>query len=349
MAESDDDTVPTGRAGVDPLIAYPLESTGQTGEIERPGDQTPWWFIPGMFAVALGFIGLLIYINDTRDGDGGAAAVPESTASTAPAPTDPPPVSQAPVAVTEPEAVESTTSATAVPTTVDPRLADLPAPGMIQVGTGVFEIAARCEVHLPYDPVDTETQVSSYFFFDEAGERGLVERVFDGETDTATRLIAGTFTSSSQVNEIGDSGAFIASFVGAEVLVNPAMSGEPECGDRVVTNEPARFAEPHTYVILDVCVEEGGPTGTTISGLTSEGSRFEILQAGGELAEIVFERGPDDQLRTSAPATILRTGDQLSASGVISNGIDDLDITIDIGATTDVADARLCSAADRLS
>ena len=35
--------------------------------------------------------------------------------------------------------------------------------------------------------------------------------------------------------------------------------------------------------------------------------------------------------RTSAPATILRTGDQLSASGVVSNGTDDLDITIDIG------------------
>ncbi len=78
------------------------------------------------------------------------------------------------------------------------------------------------------------------------------------------------------------------------------------------------------------------------------GNRFEILQAGGELAEIVFEREPDDILRTSAPAIILRTGDQLSASGVISNGTDDLDITIDIGTTTTVDEARRCTPADRL-
>ena len=155
-------------------------------------------------------------------------------------------------------------------------------------------------------------------------------------------------TSTAEVAEIADAGAFIASFVGADVVVNPVTDTETQCGDRLVTNEPAQFAEPHTRIILDVCVDAGGPTGTTISGLTSEGNRFEILQAGGELAEIVFERGPDDILRTSAPAVILRTGDQLSASGVVSNGTDDLDITIDIGATTVVDEARACTSADRL-
>ena len=42
------------------------------------------------------------------------------------------------------------------------------------------------------------------------------------------------------------------------------------------------------------------------------------------------------------------TGDQLSASGVVSNGTDDLDITIDIGTTTVVDEARACGTADRL-
>ena len=124
----------------------------------------------------------------------------------------------------------------------------------------------------------------------------------DDTSDAATRLVSGTLTSTAEVDEIGDAGAFIASFVGADVVVNPVTDSETQCGDRLVTNEPAQFSEPHTRVILDVCVETGGPTGTTISGLTSEGSRFEILQAGGELAEIVFERGTDDLLRTSAPA-----------------------------------------------
>jgi hypothetical protein len=342
MTDGDDDTVPTGRAGVDPLIAYPRESTGETGQIERPGDHTPWWFIPGMFAVGLGFIGLLVFINDRRSVSD--AVAPEPTVSEAPATTTGAPTT---AAETQPTA-EPETTVEAVSTTIDPRVDDLPMPGVVRVGPDGYEIASRCEVHLPFDPVDTETQLSSYFFFDGNGERGLVERAVDGSGDAATRLVSGTLASTAEVAEIGDAGAFIASFVGADVVVNPVTDADTQCGDRLVTNEPAQFAEPHTRIILDVCVESGGPTGTTISGLTSEGSRFEILQAGGELAEIVFERGRDDILRTSAPATILRTGDQLSASGVVSNGTDDLDITIDIGATTVVDEARGCAPADRL-
>jgi len=345
MTDGDDDTVPTGRAGVDPLIAYPLESTGETGQIERPGDHTPWWFIPGMFAVGLGFIGLLMFISDRRSED--AAPISEPSVSQAPAPATVPETVAAAAAEPAPTD-EPAPTAEAVSTTVDPRIADLPAPGAVRVGPDDYDIASRCEVHLPFEPVDSETQLSSYFFFDGNGERGLVERAVDGSGDAATRLVSGTLTSTTEVAEIGDAGAFIASFVGADVVVNPVTDTDTQCGDRLVTNEPGQFAEPHTRIILDVCVETGGPTGTTISGLTSQGSRFEILQAGGELAEIVFERGPDDILRTSAPATILRTGDQLSASGVISNGTDDLDITIDIGATAVVDEARACNPADRL-
>jgi hypothetical protein len=282
-----------------------------------------------------------VFINERRSDDvvttpdAIVAAPPASDAFPAAAASDPAPVA------TEPSVEDPTT-------TVDPRIAELPPAGSVRVGPTEYEIAARCEVHLPFDPVDTATQVSSYFFLDDNGERGLVERVIDGSGDAATRLVSGTLTSTSEVVEIGDAGAFVAAFVGAEVVVNPVTDIDTQCGDRVVTNEPGQFSEPHTRIILDICVETEGAAGTSISGLTSEGSRFEILQAGGQLAEIVFERSPDDVLRTSAPATILRTGDQLSASGVVSNGTDDLDITIDIGTTTVVAEARGCTAADRL-
>ncbi|MDG1267533.1 MAG: hypothetical protein P8O03_14550 [Ilumatobacter sp.] len=342
MTDGDDDTLPTGRAGVDPLIAYPRKSTGETGQMERPGDHTPWWFIPGMFAVALGLIGLLVFINDRRSVDDAAAPAPK--VSDAPVLT-----TEVPAAVTEPVPVaEQATTVEAASTTVDPRIGDLPKPGAVRVGSDEYEIASRCEVHLPFDPVDTETQLSSYFFFDSGGVRGLVERVVDEAGDSATRLVSGASTSTTEVTEVGSAGAFIASFVGADVVVNPMTDTDTQCGDRLVTNKPGQFSEPHTRIILDICVEFGYPAGTTISGLTSEGNRFEILQAGGELAEIVFEREPDDILRTSAPAIILRTGDQLSASGVISNGTDDLDITIDIGTTTTVDEARRCTPADRL-
>lgn len=343
MSESDDDTVPTGRAGVDPLIAYPRESTGSTGQIERPGDATPWWFIPSMFAIALGFIALWVVISESRSGDdtgtAGAAVVENAGAVD----------DDADSAVgMDGTAAASSPPVSEAPTTVDPRIADLPPPGVVRIGADEFNIVAACEVHLPFEPVDTETQVSSYFFLDASGQRGLVERTVEGESDTATRALEGTLTSSPDVAEIGDTGAFSAQFVGVEVVVNPPARVDGGCADRLVTNAPGQFAEPHIRIILDICTEERGrPQGTTISGLTSEGSRFEIQQAGGELAEIIFERGPDDRLRTSAPATILRTDDQFSASGVVSNGVDDLDLTIDV-ARPNVDGARACTASDRL-
>lgn len=342
MSDADDDTVPTGRAGVDPLIAYGLESTGSTGDIERPGDGTPWWFIPAMFVIALGFIALWVIISESRSNDDTVA----SDVTVAAASDQPGDGADAGGSTSSPSPSE--VEPTVAPTTIDPLVAALPPPGVARVGPDDYDIAARCEVHLPYEPVDTDTSISSYFFLDGTGDRGLVERIVEGGDDTVIRSLDGIVTSSSDVSPIGDAGAFSATFVGGEVVVNPAEGGDDACSDRVVTNAPGQFAEPHNQVILDVCVDERGlPQGTTISGLTSEGSRFEIQQAGGELAEIVFERGPDDRLRTSAPATILRTDEQLSASGVVSNGVDDLDIAIDVAAGN-IENARACTGSDRL-
>lgn len=351
FGDADDPTVPTGRAGVDPLIAFPKESTGQTGQIERPGDQTPWWFIPGLCAVAVFFIGLLATINQDRASDR-LAAEQQAAAPVASEITATPVESAAP---TDAPAVADTTPVTPVtqvdvPTTIDSRVDDLPPVGTVSVGGAEFAIESRCEVQLPFDPADTEFQVSSYFFFDDEGERQLIDRIFDGAVERAQLLDDSQFV---ELDEIGDAGAFIATFTSPEgvefdVIVNPGTVTEPRCGDRVVTNEPGQFAEPHTRIILDVCIDRTTDAFATVVGLTSEGARFEILQAGGELGEIVFiERGAEE-MRTTAPAFIIRTGDITSASGVVSEGANDLDITIDIGNDVTEAEARTCVPSDRL-
>lgn len=349
FGETDDPTVPTGRAGLDPLLAYPKESTGQTGQIERPGDQTPWWFVPGLCAVAVFFIGLLATINQDRTSDRLAA---EERAATPLAPSldpdDPAVTSGSALADSVPDVpVQATDVETS--TTIDPRLGELPPLGTVSVAGADFEIVSRCEVQRPFDPADTEFQVSSYFFFDENGERRLIDRVFDGQAERAQLLGETPFV---ELDDIGDAGAFIATFAGPDgdfdVVVNPGAESESRCDDRVVTNEPGQFAEPHTRIILDVCIDRTSDSFASIVGLTSQGARFEILQAGGELGEIVFAERGADPMRTTAPAFIIRNGDITSASGVVSAGANDLDITIDIGNDVTEADARTCVASDRL-
>lgn len=339
-ADADDPTVPTGRAGVDPLLAYPKESTGLTGEIERPGDQTPWWFVPGLCAVAVFFIGLLATINQDRASD--RLAVEQQAVS---------PSASAPVAPVRSEPTQTGPASQAVvPVTVDPRVEGLPAAGTLRVDGVESRIASRCEVQLPFDPADTEYQVSSYFFFGEDGERGLIDRIFDGESERAQMLDDSPFV---ELDEIGDEGAFVATFTGSagesfDVVVNPATDAEPQCGDRLVTNAPGQFTETHTRIILDVCVDRMNGSSAPIIGLTSEGARFEILQPGGELGEIVFVDRGAAEMRTAAPASIIRNGDIASASGVVSEGANDLDITIDIGSVVTEAAARTCVPSDRL-
>ena len=305
MGEADDPTVPTGRAGADPLLAFPTEATGHTGQIERPGDQTPWWFIPGLCAVAVFFIGLLATINQDRASDRVAAeeragVVVDPEAAAAPTGTDD-------VAAPSEEGRAAQITDDAVADTVDPRVEELPPAGNVSIGGVDFSIVSRCEVQLPFEPADTEFQVSSYFFFDD-GERQLIDRIFDGRTEQARLLSDERFV---RLEEIGDAGAFAATFTGSDgadfdVVVNPGTDTEPQCGDRVVTNEPGQFSEPHTRIILDVCIDRTTDSFATVVGLTSQGARFEILQAGGELGEIVFvERGIAAK-RTTAPAFIIR-------------------------------------------
>ncbi len=336
--DADDSTASAGRAGVDPLLAFPKESTGQTGQIERPGDQTPWWFVPGLCAVAVFFIGLLATINQDRTSDRLAA---EQRAARSSPIVDADSADQTAVSVVPGAGAASS---------VDPRIADLPPTGTVRVNGVQFPIESSCEAQLPLAPADTGFEVSSYFFFAADGQRGLIDRIFDGETERAQLLGDSLFV---ELDEIGDAGAFVATFDGLEanrfdVVVNPGTDNDARCGDRVVTYEPGQFSEPHTRAILDVCIDRTTDAFTTIVGLTSEGARFEILQAGGELGEIVFVERGAPAMRTAAPAFIVRSGDVTSASGVVSEGANDLDIAIDIGNDVTEADARTCLASDRL-
>lgn len=344
--EGDDPTVPTGRAGVDPLLAYPRESTGQTGKIERPGDQTPWWFIPGLFAVAVFFIGLLSLISQDREADRleaqNAADAQAATEQAAAAQAE---AAEQAAAADDPGADQPAISvADTEPAPADTVVADdsgLPPAGTLRLGNDQFAITASCEVQLPFDPANVTVQVSSYAFFDGDGVLGLVDRVVDGEADRASIFRSGAVF--EQLEAIGDDGAFSARFEGGlEVLVNPS-SGPSQCNDSLITNAPGQFTEPFTRTILDICVD-----GETTVGLASLGGRFEVSENADGSADMVLQDPEGGLRRVSTEATVLRSDDTLSASGVVGDGDAAIDISIDIGFSLDLGAARECAPSERL-
>lgn len=341
---ADDPTVPTGRAGVDPLLAFPRESTGQTGQIERPGDETPWWFIPGLFAVAVFFIGLLAAISQDREADRRAAqdlADAQAAAAQVEAAEQAAATAEQQAALDAAQTTVATqTTVTTVAVTADARL---PAPGNVRIGDDEFAISSRCEVQLPFDPANVTVQVSSYVFTNDEddGMPGLIDRVVDGDTDQAS--VFGSDAAFESLEAIGDEGAFTARFEGGrEVTVNPT-NGTSQCNDRLVTNAPGQFTEPFTRTILDVCVD-----GDATVGLTSLGGRFEIIE-NVEGGAVVVLQDPAGGFRwTSTEATVLRSNDTLSASGVVVVGEESLDISVDLGLSLDLGNARTCAPSERL-
>ncbi len=336
----DDDTTESMLgAGVDPLIASPKRATGLTGQIERPGDQTPWWFVPGLALVSVLLFALLLVVVDQNNSLREPVSASPQAAATEP---------DVQVSPTGDSTATPAPASTLVTTTVDPRLDDLPPVGFIRYQGSDREIRFRCEVHRPFAPADTEFTTSSYFFFDSSGISQLIDRI-DTPDGTSSQLHRGDFRFVELV-DIGDQGAFAATFDRdrrIEVIVNPGDVTEQNCGDRVVTNAPGQFAEPHAQIVLDVCLAQDR-AGRTVVGTITQGGRFEILQAGGELAEVVYDRGDGQVFRSAAPAFLIRADGILSASAVVTNGTDDLDITIDIGTTVGEDSARPCSPSDRL-
>src|SRR6056297_3596639 len=144
--ERGDDVVGSSdTVGVDPLLADPKVATGRTGEIERPGDHVPWWFVPGLCAVALLLVGLLVVVADRRSTPRTAASATAGTSSVTVSPTtslltlggaSP---GQLPQAAPDVDVASSVVPST----TVDPRLDDLPPSGTVRFSGSDREILVR--------------------------------------------------------------------------------------------------------------------------------------------------------------------------------------------------------------
>lgn len=331
---TDDDTVPSGRAAVDPLIAYPIVSSGRTGEIARPGDHSPRWLVPAMFVgCALFAAGLLYASRDQRTGDAASGGTDVGRSLV--------------------EASSATTSPAGAGTTGEGAADGLPTVGSIRVEDETFAIASQCEVQTPFAPLDSGYQVSSYFFVGGAQGAGLIDRVFDGNEDTAT--FTGRDVEFVGIDEIGDSGAFAARFTSVDsardfdVVVNPLPDASSRCGDRVVTNEPGQFSEPTTLIVMDVCIDQT-ESGVFVAGLTSQGSRFAVSQTAADQADIAYRAGTlgATALRNEASASMSVDGELVSVSGVVTDGAETLDISIDVGNQARDSAVRPCAVADRL-
>lgn len=340
----DDDTKPADRAGVDPLIANPLQSTGHTGEIPRPGDETPRWFIPSLFIVFAAFIAGLVYVSQIGERRADTAA--PATMDTAP---EPDPVEAGAAGTDSGESPTTDTGSDPVqsdPVQSDPGQSDpsqsdvLPPPGSVRVGSATYPIMAYCEVHFPLAPVDEQRQVSSYVFDDGSGVPRLIDRIVDGGDDTATSTAPGIDDSVGSIEEVGDT---------ADIVVNPAAEGDADCDERLVTNEPGQFSEPHTWVVLDTCADTGAGDGDGffVAGLTSEGGRFSARAIADGSAELRFRApgGTGGEVLVDAAASVI-ADDSFSASGFVTDGDRELDLTIDLTAPAD--DRRSCTVSDRI-
>jgi hypothetical protein len=348
---SGDDTIPVERpepgrdeqmivgSGADPLIASPPVSTGLTGEIERPGDHSPTWLVPMMFVGFALFIMGLIYVAQNRPDDVGIVGDAERVPQTSLSPD---------VAV-----VESLTDDNA-PTGSPARSAGaVPEPGFVVADGETFEIVAQCEVHAPFAPVNTGYQVSSYAYIDGGGLARVVDRVFDGDSELATYRI-GEFDFVG-IDALGDSGAFAATFRDndtlddVEVAVSPAVDSGSNCSDRVVINEPGQFSEPQTLVVLDICVDRTA-SGLVVAGITSQGSRFDVAQSNAEVIDIAFRPGSlgATTLRSDSPGESFIDENILSVSGVVTDGVETFDISVDVGAALSISSAEACINGDRL-
>jgi hypothetical protein len=341
---SGDDTAPRHRPehpvaehGVDPLLVSPAKPIASAEQIHRPGAHSPRWLVPVMFlGFALFMVGLVVVTQSRRD-DGADATLfdgPEASLDTVDAVDG---------------AVRSDSSVTASSGPGTDVAADS---GSVRVSGELFAITAQCEVQQPFAPLDSDYGVSSYAFVDADGKTRVIDRIFDDGAESAT-FRAGEFEFVA-VEPIGEAGAFsavfsdLATFAETAVVVTPAANAS-DCSDRLVTNEPGQFSEPHTRIVLDVCVDRTS-TGVVIAGLTSQGARFAASQTSAESVDIAFRSGAvgATALRTASPGSIFVDADIVSVSGVVTDGTETLDISIDVGVSTSIDTARPCTDSDRL-
>jgi hypothetical protein len=329
-------------SGVDPLIASPKLSTGLTGQIDRPGDRSPPWLFPSMFlGFAVFIVGLVVVGQNRRSSDDVSAivdapVVPEQSGDGQ---------SLIPSADAPTQGVPAATGQD-----VDEAPSDA---GSIVIGDATFVVAAQCELHAPFAPLNVGYQISSYLFVDGDRVPRVIDRVLDQGSESATYR-TGEFEFLA-IEAVGDSGAFVASFRDTstaeelDIGVNPEPDRAPECSDLLVTNEPGQFSEPHSRIIMDVCIDRT-PEGVVVAGSTSQGSRFDVRQVSADAVDVAFRSGMlgATTLRTGSPGSIFLDADVVSVSAVVSDGVETLDLTIDIGTDHPAGQARRCTDGDRL-
>lgn len=349
-------------AGFDPLIVNPIVATGETGAIARPGDDRPAWVVGIFFAAFCALISGLVTVALTRENNVDTASSPPATEAVVESVVDvvDPAVEPAPSAVEPGGAVADDVAATDDPLdgstpaespaeneSVEP--ADdvrLPGVGQASIDGRAFEIDSGCATHLPLAPNDADAQVSTYFFRNAAGEQRVADRRF-GDRDSIGAGLLGVDTTFVDVDDLGGSGAFVATFAGAdgetiEVAVNPGSADGADCSDSLVTNEPAQFAFPYTRIVMFVCADGDQGSDLSAAGTTSEGGRFSATANGDDTVTLTYRNAELGADFVDTAASSFESEGRLGYSGVVSNGTDLLDITVDFS----VARADPCTTAD---
>lgn len=342
--------------GFDPLIVNPIIATGETGAIERPGDDRPAWVIGIFFAAFCALISGLVTVALTRDDPDVArpqpaaeSVEPDQGQSDVPTPSidaPTPPVAELDSGTDAVADLEASTSAPAgevIETVDDPRL---PAVGQASISGVAYDLEAGCATHLPLAPNDADAQVSTYFFRDADGEQRVIDRRFGDRDDVAAEFL-GFRGEVVGVEDLGGSGAFIASFVGSdgatvEVAVNPGADDGDDCADSLVTNEPGQFAFPYTRIVMFVCADGSQGSDLYAAGTTSEGGRFSARANGDDTVTLTYRNPALGVDYVDPTAFSFESDGRLGYSGVVSNGVDSLDITVDFSTGR----AGPCTAAD---
>lgn len=219
------------------------------------------------------------------------------------------------------------------PTSLDGRR--LPAPGFAVVGTATVPVVSACEVHLPLAPADNDVQLSSYFVRSPSGEPLVIDRRFSGDGDAEVRL-GGRVASSVVVDSDAVRGAFVADFGddgdddALSLVVNPDPAGGTACEDTVVTNEPGQIAFPHTRVVMASCASGSVDSGLFTAGVTSDGGSFTALDNADGTVSLTYL---DDEVGSELidpSASVSEADGRLGYSGLVTNGVESLDITIDL-------------------
>lgn len=353
--------------GFDPLIVNPIIATGETGAIARPGDDRPAWVVGIFFAAFCALISGLVTVALTRDSNVDTASPPSVTATVVESVVD----IVGPAVEPDQTAIDSGGDVTADGSAADGPVADdllgestsagtpsesesvepaddtrLPDVGEASIDGRAFEIESGCATHLPLAPNDADAQVSTYFFRNADGEQRVVDRRF-GDRDSIGAGLLGIEATFVEVDDLGGSGAFVAMFTDTggqaiEVAVNPGSEDGADCSDSLVTNEPAQFAFPYTRVVMFVCADGDQGSDLFAAGTTSEGGRFSALANGDDTVTLTYRNAELGADFVDPAASSFESEGRLGYSGVVSNGTDSLDITVDFS----VDRAGPCTLAD---